>query len=106
MNIIKSHMKKRIEKICGVSENIPNFQEIENSPNFVFTPDKSFETITLFDKEGNVVNLNSWLECAYYVKGGWTNNISDFFDGEKFMFFCLLLIPIFYRFIITRISKS
>ena len=24
-------MKKRIEKICGVSENIPNFQEIENS---------------------------------------------------------------------------
>ena len=56
-------MKKRIEKICGVSENIPNFQEIENSPNFVFSPDESFETITLFDKEGNVVNLNSWLEC-------------------------------------------
>ena len=61
MNIIKFHMKKRIEKICGVSENIPNFQEIENSPNFVF-PDESFETITLFDKEGNVVNLNSWLD--------------------------------------------
>ena len=31
MNIIKSHMKKRIEKICGESENVPNFQEIENS---------------------------------------------------------------------------
>ena len=99
-------MKKRIEKICGESENTPNFEEIENSPNFVFTPDKNFETIALFDQEGNVVNLNSWLECAYYVKGGWTNNVSDFFDGEKFLFLFLLIVPVVYKFIITRVSKS
>lgn len=99
-------MKRIIEKICGVSELIPNFNEIDSTPNYVFTPDVNFQTITLFDKEGNIVNLNSWIECAYYVRGGWTNNISDFINGEKFLFLILLLAPILYFIFNKKIKKK
>ena len=76
-------MHKKTEVICGKSDLRPNFKEIGNNPNF--------ETIKLFDIEGNVVNVNSWLECANYVNGSWTNNVSDFYDGEKFIFSLLLV---------------
>tara|TARA_A100000164_G_C21705389_1_gene675572 strand:- start:131 stop:439 length:309 start_codon:yes stop_codon:yes gene_type:complete len=85
-------MHKKTEVICGTSDLKPNFEEIGNNPNFVFENDPNFETIKLFDVEGNIVNVNSWLECANYVNGGWTNNISDFVDGEKFLFFFLTVL--------------
>lgn len=85
-------MHKKTEVICGVSDLKPDFDEIGNNPNFVFENDPNFETIKLFDVEGNIVNVNSWLECANYVNGGWTNNISDFVDGEKFLFFFLAVL--------------
>ncbi len=84
-------MHKKTEVICGESDLRPNFEEIGNNPNFVFENDPNFETIKLFDIEGNVVNVNSWLECANYVNGSWTNNVSDFYDGEKFIFSLLLI---------------
>lgn len=99
-------MKKAIEKICGKTTYIPNFEEIDNSSNFIFTPDANFETIRLFDLEGNIVNLNSWLECAYYVRGGWTNNVSDFINSEKILFFLLLLIPVLYKTLKLKVIKS
>jgi len=83
---------KKTEVICGVSDLKPDFDEIGNNPNIVFENDPNFETIKLFDVEGNIVNVNSWLECANYVNGGWTNNISDFVDGEKFLFFFLAVL--------------
>jgi len=83
---------KKTELICGVSELKPNFEEIGNNPNFVFENDPNFETVRLLDLDGNVVNVNSWLECANYVNGGWTNDISDFLNGEKYLFFGLTLI--------------
>ncbi len=89
MNIIGFHMKRQIELICGASESTPDFEAIDNSSNFIFTPDPNFTPIRLFDLDGNVVFLNSWIECAYYVRGGWTDNISDFFNGEKFLFFLI-----------------
>tara|TARA_B100000579_G_C22718220_1_gene798046 strand:- start:186 stop:494 length:309 start_codon:yes stop_codon:yes gene_type:complete len=85
-------MHKKTEVICGISDLKPNFEEIGNNPNFVFENDPNFETIKLFDIEGNIVNVNSWLECANYVNGGWTNNISDFVDGEKILFFFLTVL--------------
>ena len=102
-------MHKKTELICGVSElkpnfeeignnpnfvfeNDPNFEEIGNNPNFVFNSDPNFEPITLFNENGNTVLVNSWLECANYVNGGWTNDISDFLNGEKYLFFGLTLI--------------
>ena len=91
-------MHKKTEVICGNSKLIPNFEEIGNNPNFVFENDPNFETITLFDIDGNIVNVNSWLECANYVNGGWTNSVSDFFNGEQVLFFvvCLGLVVLIY----------
>ena len=72
-------MIEDFENVCGEApkdtENL-NFQV--SDPNFVFENDPNFESLRLFDFDGNVVNVNSWLECANYVNGGWTNNISDF----------------------------
>mgnify|MGYP001173372314 FL=1 len=89
-------MHKKTTVICGESDIIPDFAEIGNNPNFVFQNDPDFETIKLFDESGNIVNVNSWLECANYVNGGWTDNISDFFNGEKYIFFITLLITCSY----------
>ncbi len=85
-------MHRKIIIICGESEITPDFDEIGNNPNFIFENDPNFETVRLFDIEGNIVNVNSWLECANYVNGGWTNNISDFYDGEKLIFGLLLVL--------------
>tara|TARA_X000001036_G_scaffold92692_1_gene85198 strand:- start:1166 stop:1465 length:300 start_codon:yes stop_codon:yes gene_type:complete len=89
-------MHKKTTVICGESDIIPDFAAIGNNPNFVFQNDPDFETIKLFDESGNIVNVNSWLECANYVNGGWTDNISDFFNGEKYIFFITLLITCSY----------
>tara|TARA_B000000475_G_C15944167_1_gene426017 strand:- start:93 stop:401 length:309 start_codon:yes stop_codon:yes gene_type:complete len=81
---------KKTEVICGESDLKPDFEAIGNNPNFVFENDPNFETIRLFDIDGNIVNVNSWLECANYVNGGWTNYTSDFVDGERYLFIALL----------------
>lgn len=79
-------MHKRIQRICGESEIIPDFDAIGNNPNFVFTNDPNFDGLTLFNENGNTVMVNSWVECAHYVNGNWTNYYSDFFNGEKIYF--------------------
>lgn len=84
-------MDKKIVEICGNSDVTPDFEMIGNDPNFVFTPDPNFSVVTLYDSAGNLINVNSWLECANYVNGSWTNNVSDFYDGEKFIFSLLLV---------------
>ena len=89
-------MHKKTIVICGESDIVPDFAAIGNNPNFVFLNDPEYETIKLFDESGNIVNVNSWLECANYVNGGWTDNISDFFNGEKYIFFITLFITCTY----------
>ncbi len=84
-------MHKKTSVICGESDLKPDFEAIGNNPNFVFENDPNFESLRLFDFDGNIVNVNSWLECANYVNGGWTNNISDFTNGEQIIFFLLCL---------------
>ena len=43
--------------------------------------------------------VNSWIECANYVNGGWVNNIVGDWNYERNLFFglsiltCVLLIP-------------
>ena len=61
-------MHKKTKIICGESELIPDFEAIGNNPNFVFENDPNFETLQLFDFDGNVVNVNS-IECANYING-------------------------------------
>ena len=66
--------------------------ELINDPNFVFINDPKFPTLALYDIEGNVINVNSWLECANYVNGGWVNNLDVFINQEKILFFTILLL--------------
>ncbi len=82
-------MHKKTSVICGESDLKPDFEAIGNNPNFVFENDPSYETVRLFDADGNIVNVNSWLECANYVNGGWTDYSSDFVNGEQLLFFAL-----------------
>ena len=82
-------MHKKTSVICGESDLKPDFEAIGNNPNFVFENDLSYETVRLFDADGNIVNVNSWLECANYVNGGWTDYSSDFVNGEQLLFFAL-----------------
>jgi len=80
-------MNKKIYSICGESDQIVDFEMIGNDPNFVFKNDPNFETIVLYDPEGNIVNLNSWLECANYVNGVWTDGLYEQLDFERVLFF-------------------
>ena len=87
-------MDKEITKICGNSEIIPDFEMIGNDPTFIFTPDPSFNVITLYDSAGNSINVNSWLECANYVNGGWSTSISAFSNYEEHLFLILSIASI------------
>lgn len=74
-----------IEESCGKQPENQEFFIVGNDPNFVFENDPNFETLRLFDIDGNIVNVNSWFECANYVNGGWTLNYSNF-GGDVFFF--------------------
>jgi hypothetical protein len=87
-------MDKEITNICGNSEIIPDFEMIGNDPTFIFTPDPSFNVIALFDSAGNTINVNSWLECANYVNGGWSTSISAFSNYEEYLFSILSIVSI------------
>jgi len=87
-------MDKEITEICGNSEIIPDFEMIGNDPTFIFTPDPSFNVIALFDSAGNTINVNSWLECANYVNGGWSTSISAFSNYEEYLFSILSIVSI------------
>lgn len=98
-------MDKIIKKICGNSTIKFNPQDIGNDPNFVFNNDPDFETIILYDQEGNIINVNSWLECANYVNGGWTSEVYDLFNGEQYLFFTILFITLGYK-VLTKIISN
>ena len=55
-----------IERVCGLKPPDQEFVEIASDPNF--------SIIRLYDIDGNVINVNSWIECAHYVNGGWSPN--------------------------------
>ena len=82
----------KVENSCGVAPEGVLYFDPGNDPNFVFTNDPTFETVTLYDIEGNVANMNSWFECAHYVNGGWSNAQIINFQGYKFLFLSLLVV--------------
>lgn len=96
--------KQDIEKFCG--EYPDNFEPIKitNDPNFVFPNDLNFETVSLWDKDGNTVSVNSFVECEVYVSGGWNQEpplkFIDKINSLEFLSILLLssiLLNIFYR---------
>lgn len=84
----------QIKKICG--DKIGNFdlENIGNDPNFVFTNDPNFETLVLYGPDNKIINVNSWIECANYVNGGWSSSILQNTNYEKYYFYFIALFSI------------
>lgn len=77
-----------IEELCGEYPSNYVSPEIGNNPNYVFIPDPSFESKRLQDEVGNVVFVNSFIECEHYVIGGWNfvSNINYTPNEKRFDF--------------------
>ena len=92
-------MNNNIYLICGESDLLPELEKIKSNPNYVFQADPTYTPINLFNEFGDVITVNSWVECANYVNGGWINNIVEFINYERYLFIglsivtCLLFIP-------------
>ena len=95
---------ENITKICGEKTGPFNLSEIGNDPNFVFTNDPNYDVVVLFYSDGTKINVNSWIECANYVNGGWTNNLLPKTDYEQAFSIFLLLIA-FSIFIFKKVNK-
>jgi len=87
---------KNYEQSCGIKPDNVEYVDPGNNPVFVFVNDPNFESIALYDIEGNIVNVNSWIECVHYINGGWAINPFVTFQGEKIIFFSLLLVSTIY----------
>ncbi len=83
-----------IESQCGIKPIDTELIEIGSDPNFVFVNDPNFDTVTLYDIEGNVINVNSWIECAHYVNGGWVNSVIANYPGDKYLAFSLIFLAL------------
>ena len=86
-----------IEESCG--------KQPENQEFFIVGNDPNFETLRLFDIDGNVINVNSWFECANYVNGGWALNYNTF-SGDLFFFGITSGLLLLYSSIKLFISKN
>tara|TARA_B100000029_G_scaffold442714_1_gene461312 strand:- start:117 stop:824 length:708 start_codon:yes stop_codon:yes gene_type:complete len=62
-----------VTEACGNYPENYQFIDIENDPNFVFKGDPAYNSVLLWDVEGNSVNVNSFRECEHYVNGGWNH---------------------------------
>ncbi len=60
-----------VTEACGDYPENYQFIDIGNDPNFIFNADPTYNSVSLWDVEGNTVNVNSFRECEHYVKGGW-----------------------------------
>ena len=99
---------KVIEENCGTKPIDEEFIEIGSDPNFVFQNDPNFESLRLFDVDNNVVNVNSWIECAHYVSGGWGRNSTTTLSGDLIYLFIVVGITITYsviRLYLKKLSK-
>ena len=96
-------MSKNIFLICGEDGDINELEKIGNDPNFVFRNDPNFETLILMNSEGKIINVNSWIECANYVNGGWFSDKVDLINGEKLVLYSTLFL-IVTHFIISKFN--
>ena len=84
-------MSEIIYKICGDEGQLSDLESITNNPNYIFEKDLKYDTLVLMNEQGDVINVNSWIECANYVNGGWFSDKIDLINGEKYIFFGVLL---------------
>ena len=91
-----------IINICGEYPDGFEAANILSDPNFVFTIDVNYETVKLFDVEGNSVFVNSFTECHHYVNGGWNFTSTELNESTLHNYlsiFSILLISVGYLFI-------
>ena len=62
----------------------------------MFNNDPNYETLVLYGPEGQIINVNSWIECANYVNGGWSSGLVETVNYEMYYFFALLSSTILY----------
>jgi len=79
-----------IQNVCGDQIGDFDLDSIGNDPNFVFKVDLNFNPITLYGPSGEIITVNSWIECANYVNGGWSNNLIINSNSNMYYFFFLL----------------
>lgn len=65
--------------------------DIASNPNFVFENDVNYESVQLFDYDSNSVFVNSFIECAHYVKGGW-DFIPTVFNETRIHYYVLIFL--------------
>ena len=94
-----------IESTCGLQPPGVTYTDPGNDPNFVFTSDPGFEVVALYDAEGNIINVNSWLECVHYLKGGWTSNQIVSSINEQYLLISLLSIAAVSTLLIIYLKK-
>ena len=80
----------KIDQICGENTSSVSLSDVGNNPNYIFIPDPNFESITLYTSDGGKINVNSWVVCANYVNGGWTNGIFPTVNYESYFFYFLI----------------
>jgi hypothetical protein len=71
-------IKQRINAVCGL-EGYQKFLENKGRLIEIFIPEEGYETVYLIYGE-NAVIVNSPLECAVYVHGGWSPPIYQVID--------------------------
>jgi len=99
-------MNLDINNICGESDDKFDLSSIANDPNFVFENDPNFEALLLYNSEGDVISVNSWIECANYVSGGWSSNLISLTNYDELFFYFLLSITFSYFFMRRYFSKK
>ena len=97
-------MENKIRGICG-DGSLSELEKIGNDPNFVFKNDLDFETVILYNDQGSVINVNSWIECANYVNGGWFDGVYDLINAEKYLFFGSITFLMIYNLIKKNLQK-
>lgn len=96
--------KELVQKFCGEYPSEYIKPDIESNPNFVFENDTSFESVQLWDIDGNTVFVNSFIECEHYVIGGWSYLVNEIkFNESTYQLYLGLIVLIG---IISRISFS
>jgi len=96
-----------LTELCG---NIPeDFKKIDisSNPNFIFEVDPNFNSVILYNVDGNPVQVNSFTECEHYFSGGW--NLVDFNKSEILAQNALtifLAISIFFYYLIKSKKKK
>ena len=81
-----------VEKICGIEVGEYSLESIQNNPNFIFENDPTYETLVLYNTDGTIINVNSWIECANYVQGGWSNSLIQNSSFHIYYFYTALFV--------------